>query len=321
MKILITGGSGFIGTYLIDHLLAQNIDVVNIDKERPKKESHISCWRKCDIVEQVPLIKIVKDYAPAHIIHLAARTDTEGKRTLDDYVANTAGTANVLDAIKATPNVERVIITSTQFVHYKKGVPAHDEDYAPHTVYGQSKVISEQLTRQANLKCIWTIIRPTNIWGPLHPRYPHEFWRVLQKGLYLHPGGKPVLRSYGYVGNVVFQIEQILKAPIALVNRKVYYVGDMPINLLEWTNGFSIALTGKPVKVVPRFVLRGVALIGDLLSLAGIKFPIYSSRYHSMTENNTAPMIPTNEAFGIPPYSLNDGIKETIEWLKDEGYA
>lgn len=70
-----------------------------------------------------------------------------------------------LDVIKATPSVERVIITSSQFVCGPGYIPKHDEDFAPVTVYGQSKVLTEQLTRQAGLRCVWTIVRPTNIWG------------------------------------------------------------------------------------------------------------------------------------------------------------
>lgn len=321
MKILVTGGSGFIGTNMMDHFLEHPIDILNIDIKGPHKSAHTPYWRECDIMDKDTLVDIFEAYCPTHVIHLAARTDTEGKRTLDDYVTNTTGTANVLDAVKATPTVDRVIITSTQFVCQKDGMPAHDEDFAPHAVYGQSKVISEQLTRQADLKCIWTIVRPTNIWGPWHPRYPYEFWRILQKGLYLHPGGKPVTRCYGYVGNVVRQIDQILKAPPSLVDGKVYYLGDMPVSLTDWANGFAMALTDKPVRVVPRSILRMLALVGDLSMLFGIEFPIHTSRYRSMTRDNFAPMVPTMAAFGDSPISLDDGIGETVAWLQSQGLA
>jgi hypothetical protein len=51
------------------------------------------------------------------------------------------------------------------------------------------------------------------------------------------------------------------------------------------------------------------------LKLIGIKFPITSSRYLSMTTSNNAPMDKTMEAFGTPPYSLSEGVEETIKWL------
>ncbi len=101
---------------------------------------------------------------------------------------------------------------------------------------------------------------------------------------------------------------------------KVYYVGDRPIPLLTWVNGFSQALTGHDVKIVPAGALRSLALVGDGLSWLGIKFPLHSSRLRSMTEDYPTPMEPTLAAFGEPPYSLEAGIKETALWLKTMRY-
>jgi nucleoside-diphosphate-sugar epimerase len=233
------------------------------------------------------------------------------------YRVNTEGTRNVLDAIRATSSVERTIITSTQFVCAPGRLPKDDTDYFPETVYGRSKVITEELTRTANLPACWTIIRPTNIWGPWHMRYRREFWRVLQRGLYLHPGRQPVIRSYGYVRNLISQIQKIFEAPRATVHGKTFYLGDRPINLLDWVNGFARALTGREVRVVPRSLMRGLALFGDIpTAVTGKPFLINSSRLRSMTTNYETPMEPTFEALGESPYSLEEGIKETVEWLR-----
>lgn len=314
MRVLVTGGSGFIGTNFIEDLVSHGNDVLNVDIKAPSIKSHTTHWAECDILDEAALSNILHDYKPTHVVHLAARTDTEG-RHIDDYCANTEGTQNVLDAIKSTPSVERVIITSSQFVHQCQGIPAHDQDYAPHTVYGESKVLTEIFTREANLKCVWTIIRPTNIWGPWHARYPKEFWRVLKRGMYFHPGKQPVIRMYGYVGNVVHQIMKIIESRSEYVNHKVIYVGDKPINLLDWVNGFSDKLAGKKVTIVPRIMVRNLALIGDMLLLCRIKFPITSSRYKSMTTNNEIAMDETFELLGHPPYSLIEGIDITVQWL------
>lgn len=315
MKYLVTGGSGFIGTNLIDRLIQDDHEIVNIDVSPPKLPSHSPFWKNIDILNTEELLHAFEGFQPTHVIHLAARTDTDGAH-LNEYLVNTKGTQNVLAAIKATRSVSRVIITSTQFVNQYHGIPKDDFDYAPHTVYGESKVITEQLTRQIGLACVWTLIRPTNIWGPWHIRYPHEFWRILGKGMYFHPGGKKVVRSYGYVKNVVHQIMKILEAEPERVQSKVFYVGDEPIDLLAWVNGFSVAQTGKPVRIVPFFFVRTLALIGDVLSIFHIKFPITGSRYKSMTTSNNAPMEPTIREFGRPPFSLEEGIKDTVNWLR-----
>jgi nucleoside-diphosphate-sugar epimerase len=317
MKLLITGGSGFIGTNLIEKLISDNKDVIlNLDNFTPKNVKHLSYWKKCDIMDEKQVNEIFMEFQPDAVIHLAARTDTDPVNTISDYDVNIKGSKNILTAIRSFPSVKRAIITSTQFVNQYQGLPKSDQDFAPHTVYGESKVEMENMTRNAGLNCIWTIIRPTNIWGPWHIRYPYEFWKVLSKGLYFHPGRKPVIRSYGYVGNVVFQIISILECPSEKVNQKVFYVGDLPIDIYNWVNGFSLRQIGRKVRVVPRIIVRSLALTGDILSLFKIKFPLTSSRYKSMTNSNITPLDKTFDAFGTPPYTLEQGIEETVAWMR-----
>jgi nucleoside-diphosphate-sugar epimerase len=317
MRILVTGGSGFIGTNLMDSLIVHETHtVINIDNNKPKVPSHKVVWKQCNILDKKEVDDIFSSFKPELVIHLAARTDTDPDTKLDDYKINTSGSENIINAIKASGSVKRVIFTSTQFVNQYHGIPKHDEDYAPHTVYGESKVIMEKMIRGADLKCEWVIIRPTNIWGPWHIRYPYEFWKVLSKGLYFHPGRAPVIRSYGYVGNVVSQIMGLIDAPREKINGKVFYVGDKPIDIYYWVNGFSVKQIGKNVIVIPRMLVKTLAIAGDILALVKLKFPITSSRYKSMTNSNTAPMEKTFEVLGEPPYSLEQGIDETVAWMK-----
>ncbi len=314
MKILVTGGSGFIGTNLIGELCKEGHDIINIDIAEPKIAEQGRYWVNLDILDREKLTRLFMEQLPTHIVHLAARTDTDGTK-LEDYEVNTRGTENILAAIKETESIQRVIITSTQFVNQYNGIPKDDLDFSPHTIYGETKVLNEIATRNSELDCIWTIIRPTNIWGPWHLRYPHEFWRVMGKGLYFHPGNEVVIRSYGYVKNVVYQIMEILGASPNKVSGKVYYVGDQPIELLDWVNGFSIMQTGKKVRIVPSILVKVLALLGDVLSTVHVKFPITSSRYNSMTTSNGVPMDKAFDAFGIPPYTLDEGISDTVDWL------
>ena len=314
MHILVTGGSGFIGTNLIDTLLEEGVSIINLDINPPKKSIHKPYWQECDILDFDKTLKAFEKFRPTHVIHLAARTDTNSD-DIDEYKANTEGTINVLNCIKSIPQVKRVIITSSQFVFGPPGLPKHDEDYKPIGAYGMSKVLSEKATQTADLECIWTIIRPTNVWGPWHPRYPKEFWLVLRKGLYVHPSGKPAIRCYGYVKNVIFQMIRILNSPKNLVDRSVFYLGDPPIPLIKWADGFSVAVTGKPVKIVPRWFIKLLAGVGSLVSKFGISFPITLSRYVSMTQDYITPVEDTIKRFGQPPYFLEEGIDETVIWL------
>jgi GlcNAc-P-P-Und epimerase len=317
-RLLVTGGSGFIGANLICEVEQRGgYEVLNLDLAPPRSDSKCTAHRACDILEPQALNSIFAEFRPTQVIHLAARTDMFGD-TVDDYAANHIGTANVIAAIRQTPSVEKVVFVSSQYVVRPGRLPEGDEDYRPHTIYGQSKVETEKAIRKAQLSVCWTIVRPTNIWGRWHPRYPSEFWRVLRQGRYLHPGGAPVTRCYGYVGNIVDQMLTILERADGSHNGKTFYVGDPPLDIYEWTNAFSLELTGKQVRVVPRPVLAVLAKVGDVVIRLGGKFPIFSSRFRSMTEDYVTPMAPTFAALGNPKKTLKEGVHETVGWLRSQ---
>jgi nucleoside-diphosphate-sugar epimerase len=109
----------------------------------------------------------------------------------------------------------------------------------------------------------------------------------------------------------------LLTAEAAAVGGRVFYVGDPPLDLSEWVNGFSFALRGRPVTVVPRPFLRAVALMGDLIGkLSGREFLIHSSRYRSMVTSEAAPMAATSALLGPSPISLDQAVDQTVRWLR-----
>lgn len=319
-KIFITGGSGFIGTNLVELFEKQGYEFVNFDKSEPINRAQKKYWINGDLLEADILKNTIETFKPNTIIHLAARTDCDSNK-LEDYIDNTEGTKNLITCIKEFDFIKRVIITSTQYVYKSNKIPfaLNDNDYLPHTTYGESKVITEQITRNAELKCSWTIVRPTNVWGPWHMRYPNELWKMISKGFYFHPGKSEVIRTYAYVKNVVHQINEIINAPIEKVDKKTFYLGDMPIDSYEWLNNLSLALRKKNIKKIPIFVFAFLSLVGTILRKIGVPFPLYNTRFKNMIEDYYAPTNITIREFGLYDVELKNNVKETIEWLQNTG--
>lgn len=314
--MLVTGGSGFIGRHLLPAF--SHISVLNVDIAPPFEGVASSAgWSGCSILNNSELRSAFREFLPDTVVHLAAKATMDGK-SLRDFQENTLGTQNVLEAVKRCGSVKRLIVTSTQHVR-KPGAALTDcEDaYEPYSFYGESKVETERLTREANLQCVWTIIRPTTVWGPGHRLFADGLWRQMVRGRYRHPAGDRVVRSYGYVANVCWQIAGLLEAPASAVDRKTFYVGDGNFAQRDWVNAMSLALTGREVKTVPRSALFALAKFGDIARKAGLNFPLYSERLSNLTTTNPVPMDPILKLLGQPPISMDEGVKETVAWLRD----
>ncbi|WP_321518134.1 NAD(P)-dependent oxidoreductase [uncultured Bacteroides sp.] len=319
--ILITGGSGFIGTNLIEFFETKKYGkIINFDKAPPTKKQQSDYWFKGNIMNTENLSDVFEKYNPNIIIHLAARTDTLSD-VLEDYIENYKGSENVISEIMRHNYVKHVIITSTQYVYKSKTIPlpAKDNTYAPHTTYGISKMMDEEMTRNSGMMCPWTIIRPCNVWGPWHMRYPEELWKIIGKGYYIHPTKNPVIRTYAYVKNLVYQLDQILNADLDIVNHSTFYLGDVPIDSYMLFNEISNQLNNKSARIFPKLIFYLGAKTGDVLRKVGVKFPLYTVRYKNMIEDFYAPSNITVNLFGVRNSNLADNVKETIDWLYGEG--
>lgn len=316
MKVLVTGASGFIGTNLLEDLIQKGYQVKNIDIQEPKIKQRADVWEKIDIINYDEFEKGVLDFDPDYIVHLAARTDLDGKN-ICEYEANTTGVQNLMQIIKKCKHLKKIIITSSKFVT-KNGYQVKNQfDYCPHTVYGESKVITEKMVWKNQPNCDWCILRPTSIWGPWFGEPYRNFFNMVMKRMYFHIGRGKCYKTYGYIGNAIYQIEQLLFKDTFDQNNKIFYIGDEPAyEINEWADEIASEL-GFKVPTFPAWTVKCLAKFGDFLGFFKIHFPMQSFRYYNMTHDGVNDMSNTYQVAPDTLYTRLEGTKETLRWIKE----
>jgi UDP-glucose 4-epimerase len=222
MKTLVTGGAGFIGSNLVDALIARGDEVAVIDDlstgRRQNLDHAISNGAELielDVRDPQAVAAAVERTGPEVVFHLAAQIDVR-KSVADpanDSRTNVEGTINVLSAAQAH-GVRRVINTSTGGAIYGEGqiIPApEDHPVAPESPYGLSKFCAENycalFTRLHGLSTI--SLRYGNVYGPRQDPLGEAGVIAIFCGKLLE-GGRPTIfgdgsqtRDYVFVGDVV----------------------------------------------------------------------------------------------------------------------
>lgn len=218
MRTLVTGGAGFIGSHLVDHLVELGHSVAVIDdlsSGRPENLSHHSCVEliQADVMGD-ELAGIVEKQAPEVIFHLAAQIDVRASVAdpVADAESNILATIRLAEAARQA-GVRRIVHTSSGGSIY--GVPSTfpvDENFStdPHSPYAASKLAGEQYLNVYRhlygLEC--SFIAPANVYGPR--QNPHGEAGVVaifsENLLNGRPtklfGGGTNTRDYVYVGDV-----------------------------------------------------------------------------------------------------------------------
>jgi UDP-glucose 4-epimerase len=224
MKSLVTGGAGFIGSNLVDALLARGDEVTVVDDlstgRRGNLDGALAAGAELvelDIRDGAALTALATERRPQAVFHLAAQIDV--RKSLDDpafdAAINIGGTANVLGAARAA-ETKRFVFVSTGGAIYGEGQGQHlplDEStaIAPFSAYGQSKFAAEgYLALFERLYGLSSIaLRLGNVYGPRQDPLGEAGVIAIFCGL-LQSDGRPTVfgdgtqtRDYIYVGDVV----------------------------------------------------------------------------------------------------------------------
>ncbi|OJU85913.1 MAG: UDP-glucose 4-epimerase [Solirubrobacterales bacterium 70-9] len=224
MKTLVTGGAGFIGSNLVDAVLARGDEVTVLDNfatgRRVNLEGALAAGAKLaevDICDGPAVDGVFADAQPELVFHLAAQIDVRRSVTEPafDAAVNVGGTANVLEAARAH-GVQRVIFVSTGGALYGEGADKQlplpeSTPIAPLSGYGQSKYAAEgYLGLYERLHGLSGMsLRLGNVYGPRQDPLGEAGVVAIFCGL-VSRGGAPLVygdgtqtRDYIYVGDVV----------------------------------------------------------------------------------------------------------------------
>jgi len=224
MKALVTGGAGFIGSNLVDALLARGDEVTVVDDLSTGRRENLdgalaagAALVEIDIRDREALAAVAREQGPEIVFHLAAQIDVR-KSVADpafDASVNVGGTANVLEAARAS-GARRFVFVSTGGAIYGEGegqaLPL-DEDapVEPLSPYGQSKFAAEgYLSLYERLYGLSGVsMRLGNVYGPRQDPLGEAGVIAIFCGK-LRAGGRPTVfgdgtqtRDYIYVGDVV----------------------------------------------------------------------------------------------------------------------
>ena len=217
MRVLVTGGAGFIGSHLTDAFLARGDEVLVVDDLSHGRHARLdddAVLHKLSVTDAGPLTALVQQARPELICHLAAQIDVRVSvaAPADDARTNAVGTVNVLEAARAAG--ARVLFCSTGGALYGRDAPIPSmEDVLPlaESPYGIAKYCAEQYVGLYNRLhgCGHTILRLANVYGPRQDPagesgvIPIFCARVLAGERPVIYGDGTQTRDYVYVGDAV----------------------------------------------------------------------------------------------------------------------
>ncbi|MEO5361240.1 MAG: NAD(P)-dependent oxidoreductase [Nitrospirota bacterium] len=315
MNALVTGGTGFIGSHLVEELIRRGYNVSCLI--RTKSKLH---WLEgfpvsliqgdCRTVE--PLKDCIGDFD--YIFHLAGITKTSA--VAEFYCTNSKGTSNFIEMIaKHNKKIRRFVHLSTLAAAgpCKDGIPA-DTSAEPEPVsdYGKSKLEGEQCILKFKDDVPVTIIRPPAVYGP-RDKDMFIIFKMIQHGLFPHWGDS--YYSMIYVEDLARAIVDCAVSGKTIGN--TYYLSDFNIySNCDIANTIAEELNCQYLKVrVPKFLMHPIASISEKISRHSI---INSDKIREL--NFTHWVCNSDDAMRDfefdPKVCLKEGIKWTANWYK-----
>lgn len=315
MKILVTGGSGFIGSRLVEKLLENGHSVQIFDKVISSRYPDIT--RIGDIRDAEAVNKAVKGVDLVY--NLAAEHRDDVRPISLYYEVNVNGTKILADAC-ATNGVKRIIFTSSVAIYgLNAGTPSEKTPPKPFNDYGKSKLQAEEVLHQwhgADTSRQLAIVRPTVVFGEGNRGNVFNLVKQITSGRFVMVGNGCNRKSMAYVGNVAAFLVFLAGSLVDDITTCNY--ADKPDLSMNELIGQVRKFMGKSSGYLPRlpyFVgLIGGACLDGLGKVTGRSFPVSSVRVKKFCADTSISVDMLHESGFSPPYTLDQGMHHFLKY-------
>lgn len=316
-SVLVTGGAGFIGSNLVDRLLAEDRRVVVVDDLSTGKLANLAEARRSNPgnfefqrldLTSGALDALVERHRPEAILHLAAQMNV--RRSVEDPVhdamVNVIGTINVLEAARRHGVRKVVFATSGGCIYGEPGLEdlpvSEDQSGSAHSPYGASKRSGEEYlhTYEALYDLEWTSLALSNVYGPRQD-----------------PAGE--------AGVVAIFTERMLSGQPCMIygdgeqSRDFVYVDDV-------VHAFVLAMdrgSGQRFNIGTGERTTVNQLFGALAAATGYdRQPVHAPERTGELRHNAVDIRKASKGLGWKPWTtLEEGLAETLRWAAREHAA
>lgn len=331
-KVLITGASGFIGSFLVEEALREGFEVYAGVRPSSSRE-YLTDGRirfiLLDFSSADALIKTFQEFLATsgtfdYVIHNAGITYAPSKEEFDKVNFNY--TKNLTDALEASGmKLTKFVLISSLAVFG----PGDERSFAPIQITSPQRPISSyaksKLRGEQHVKSITSfpvlVLNPTAVYGPRDKDFL-ELVKLIKKGFEFYIGSHKQMISLIFVKDLARAIVLAMKSE---VQQPAFIISDGGLYSKEELGAaVRITLGKKTVRLkIPatpfRLLIRGVEMVYTLFG----KLPFLN--YEKVNEISSANWLCDSQDFweevgSKPAYSLEQGIRETVAWYKEKGW-
>lgn len=325
MKILVTGGTGFTGKALVKKLLDLGNQVCALDYKEGHKTEELRGWGAEVVIGSVTdRAKVKEAMEGVEIVHhlAAAFRELNVPNSYYDEV-NVGGASNVLEAAW-NQGVKKFVYCSTCGVHGNIDNPPGGEDapIQPADYYQRTKYEAEPVVNEYNSRGMkTTILRPAAIYGPGDPERFYMIYKRVASGTFPMFGKGKTLYHPLYIDNLVDVLLLAQEEDKGL--GQAYLIADEDFVEIEVLVRKVAAAMGIKVKV-PHYPVMPLVAAGHICEKLckpfGIAPPIFPRRVDWFRQNRAFKIDKAKAELGYrPAIDLDEGLKRTFLWYKQEG--